>query len=304
MVSQWCARPGRTRRGARACLTYVGHDPGRPGRLDRPAVRADVASAGHVRLGRASSCWSSWPARASPRSARGGTPWHAHHIAERYGLLVIIALGEGLLGTTVAARRARRARGAGLDDRRRRCSALAGMALTFGLWWIYFVIPCGDLLARAPRAVLRLGLRPHPAVRRASSRSAPACTPRPTTSRTTRDLGAPAPCSPWRSRSASTCLGLYALYAALTAHVDPFHLLLIALTARRRRGLRGARPSAARSLAWCLLVLALAPVGDRGRLRDASATGTASGCSPTCDRLLRSAACAHGGCTSSATPRR
>ena len=33
---------------------------------------------------------------------RGGTPWHPHHIAERYGLLVIIALGEGLLGTTAA----------------------------------------------------------------------------------------------------------------------------------------------------------------------------------------------------------
>ena len=33
---------------------------------------------------------------------RGGTPWHAHHIAERYGLMVIIALGEGLLGTTAA----------------------------------------------------------------------------------------------------------------------------------------------------------------------------------------------------------
>ena len=30
---------------------------------------------------------------------KGGTPWHAHHIAERYGLLVIIALGEGIVGT-------------------------------------------------------------------------------------------------------------------------------------------------------------------------------------------------------------
>ena len=38
----------------------------------------------------------------SPRRRKGGTPWHAHHIAERYGLLVIIALGEGLLGTVVA----------------------------------------------------------------------------------------------------------------------------------------------------------------------------------------------------------
>ena len=32
---------------------------------------------------------------------KGGTPWHAHHIAERYGLLVIIALGEGIVGTIV-----------------------------------------------------------------------------------------------------------------------------------------------------------------------------------------------------------
>ena len=29
----------------------------------------------------------------------GGAPWHAHHIAERYGLLIIIALGESLIGT-------------------------------------------------------------------------------------------------------------------------------------------------------------------------------------------------------------
>ena len=29
----------------------------------------------------------------------GGTPWHAHHIAERYGLFAIIALGEGVVGT-------------------------------------------------------------------------------------------------------------------------------------------------------------------------------------------------------------
>ena len=45
---------------------------------------------------------------------RGGTPWHAHHIAERYGLMVIIALGEGLLGTTAAL---------GRPDRRHRLDA-------------------------------------------------------------------------------------------------------------------------------------------------------------------------------------
>src|ERR671914_1556101 len=34
------------------------------------------------------------------RKAR--TPWHPHHIAERYGLLVIITLGEVILGTVAA----------------------------------------------------------------------------------------------------------------------------------------------------------------------------------------------------------
>ena len=33
---------------------------------------------------------------------KGGTPWHAHHIAERYGLLTIIALGEGVIGTVAS----------------------------------------------------------------------------------------------------------------------------------------------------------------------------------------------------------
>ena len=32
----------------------------------------------------------------------GRTPWHPHHIAERYGLLVIITLGEIVLGTILA----------------------------------------------------------------------------------------------------------------------------------------------------------------------------------------------------------
>jgi low temperature requirement protein LtrA len=33
---------------------------------------------------------------------KAATPWHAHHIAERYGLLVIITLGEVILGTVVS----------------------------------------------------------------------------------------------------------------------------------------------------------------------------------------------------------
>jgi hypothetical protein len=33
---------------------------------------------------------------------RSPTPWHARHIAEGHGLLVIITLGEAVLGTVVA----------------------------------------------------------------------------------------------------------------------------------------------------------------------------------------------------------
>src|SRR3954451_19573598 len=33
---------------------------------------------------------------------KGRTPWHAHHIAERFGLLTIITLGEVIIGTVAA----------------------------------------------------------------------------------------------------------------------------------------------------------------------------------------------------------
>ena len=71
-----------------------------------------------------------------------GTPWHPHHIAERYGLMVIIALGEGLIGTmasiNVLAEDALTWE-VGL-------LALAGTALTFGIWWSYFAAPAGAIL--------------------------------------------------------------------------------------------------------------------------------------------------------------
>lgn len=73
----------------------------------------------------------------------GGTPWHAHHIVERNGLLTIIALGEGVVGT-VASLSAGGGR-PGLDDRRR-LGGRGRNGLTFGMWWIYFVVPAAALL--------------------------------------------------------------------------------------------------------------------------------------------------------------
>ena len=80
------------------------------------------------------------PAYAETRC--GGTPWHAHHIAERYSLMVIITLGEGILGTMTTLT-ALSVDGLTWDVG---LLALAGTALSFGIWWSYFVIPNGEIL--------------------------------------------------------------------------------------------------------------------------------------------------------------
>ena len=75
------------------------------------------------------------------------TPWHAHHIAERYGLLVIVALGEGMIGTmaSMSAIVGPHGEGWSVDFV---LVGLAGVVLVFGLWWTYFVIPHGTILSR------------------------------------------------------------------------------------------------------------------------------------------------------------
>ena len=94
---------------------------------------------------------------------RGGTPWHAHHIAERYGLLAIIALGEGVVGTVASLsavvsaqgwiiRRHVRRGGRHRADLRHVVDVFRGAA--------------GRPAARPPRAVVRVRLLPHRDVRR------------------------------------------------------------------------------------------------------------------------------------------
>jgi low temperature requirement protein LtrA len=73
----------------------------------------------------------------------GGTPWHAHHIAERYGLLAIIALGEGVVGTVASLAAVVGEHGWTPDAV---ILAVAGTGLTFGMWWIYFILPNAELL--------------------------------------------------------------------------------------------------------------------------------------------------------------
>ena len=73
----------------------------------------------------------------------GGTPWHAHHIAERYSLFALIALGEGVVGTVAGLSAAIGAHGWSLDAA---LVCLAGIGLTFGMWWIYYLLPSASIL--------------------------------------------------------------------------------------------------------------------------------------------------------------
>lgn len=75
----------------------------------------------------------------------GGTPWHAHHIAERYGLFAIIALGEGVVGTVAALSAVVEQQGWTMDAA---LVCIAGTGLTFGLWWVYYILPSAQILHR------------------------------------------------------------------------------------------------------------------------------------------------------------
>ncbi|WP_265442938.1 low temperature requirement protein A [Flexivirga meconopsidis] len=80
-----------------------------------------------------------------------GTPWHPHHIAERYSLFAIITLGEGVVGT-VASSQGLLGGESGTDWSGNAVAVVvAGIGLTFGMWWVYFITPFGTILQYRPR---------------------------------------------------------------------------------------------------------------------------------------------------------
>ncbi|MFE6038575.1 low temperature requirement protein A [Streptomyces sp. NPDC056452] len=80
------------------------------------------------------------------QGSAGGTPWHPHHVAERYGLFAIIVLGESVVGTVASSGDLL----GGVDGLHWSGNAIAvvvaGVGLTFGMWWVYFSTPFGDVL--------------------------------------------------------------------------------------------------------------------------------------------------------------
>lgn len=82
------------------------------------------------------------------------TPWHRHHISERYGLFTIIVLGESVLASTNAVVEA-------VKEAKDKPELLDNLLLVAGtgfvivacLWWIYFALPQHELITS-----LRTGL--------------------------------------------------------------------------------------------------------------------------------------------------
>lgn len=251
MIAQWLRAARQDPARARACHTYV--------------VTLAVTQAAWVLLALADTTVAVMFAGAAllilgetvgPLVAErsGGTPWHPHHIAERYALLVIIALGEGLVGTVATLSAIIDEEGWTVDVA---VLGLAGVGVTFGLWWTYFVVPSGALLDahRGIAAVWSYGHIPlfgclvavgaglHAAAYRLGDHS---------------ELGDRATVLALAVPLGGGIALLYVLYAVLTLSLDRFHLPLVAISALvLAAGV--VLVAAGAPLTWSLLVVGLTP---------------------------------------------
>jgi len=182
------------------------------------------------------------------------TPWHPHHIAERYGLLVIIALGEGVIGTVASVSPLIHDHGWSFDSV---VLIVAGVVLTFTMWWMYFAIPFGEILRRnrasswiwgyghivmfAALAAVGSGLHVAAYIVEGVAH----------VGYETAVLAVAIPVGVF-------VLGLFAMYAAMVRAFDMFHLLLIALVVVALV-VAGVLAGTA-SFGVCVLIVAAAPL--------------------------------------------
>jgi low temperature requirement protein LtrA len=187
---------------------------------------------------------------------RSPTPWHPHHIAERYSLLVIITLGEVILGTVAALNAVVHGEAGWSVDAA--LLAIAGVGLAFGCWWTYFSVPWAEVLVQhrqrgwpfgyghlflfAPLAAMGAGL--HVAALMLEDKA---------------EIGATGVVLSVAIPYAIYVAVFYGLYALLMRTADPFHMGLLAGTAALVV-LSIVLAAAGVAVPVCLIVLALAPV--------------------------------------------
>jgi len=185
----------------------------------------------------------------------GGTPWHAHHIAERYGLLAIIALGEGVVGTVATVSAVIEGQGWTIDAS---LVCIAGVGLTFGMWWVYYMLPSGEMLHAHRRrsfvwgyghmiifaSIVATGAGLHVAAYYIEGKA---------------HISSVAAVSTVAVPVSIYILSIYAIYSYLVGRIDPFHLWLIAATAVVVALSIGAALVGI-DMAICLVILMFAPV--------------------------------------------
>ncbi len=185
----------------------------------------------------------------------GGTPWHPHHIAERYGLLAIIALGEGVVGTVATMSAVVEGQGWTVDAG---LVCIAGTGLTFAMWWIYYTLPSGEMLhAHRERsfvwgyghmlifaAIVATGAGLHVGAYYIEGKA---------------HIGAVAAVSTVAVPVSLYILSIYAIYSYLVGRIDPLHLWLLGGTAVVVAISVGAAV-AGLDMAICLVILMFAPV--------------------------------------------
>jgi low temperature requirement protein LtrA len=244
MVSQWLRAAAQDPVRRSACLTYAAFiliaQVGWVGLMvSTVSLPTNLICAGALALVEMAGPWVA-------ERRKGGTPWHPHHIAERYGLLVIICLGESLIGTIAAMGVIIGPDGSGFSAEFV-AMGMAGVSLTFGMWWVYFVIPHGDVLHKRPErsfgwgyghmlmfgSIVAIGAGLHAAAYYLDHHS---------------KLSASATVATVAIPLAIFVAALFVLYLQLTRTFDAFHLLLLA-------------GSAAVIVASMLSVMAGVPVG-------------------------------------------
>ena len=187
----------------------------------------------------------------------GGTPWHPHHVSERYGLFAIIVLGEGVVGT-VASSGGLLGGADGTDWSGNAVAVvIAGVGLTFGMWWVYFATPFGEILVHRRQrgylfgyghiplfiGVAGAGAGLHVAGLQLEHHS---------------EIGDLAVVLSLAVPVGLYLLMVYLLHTLLLSAADRFHLLLICLTLAVLAA-AAAMSAAGVPIAICLLVVMLAP---------------------------------------------
>ena len=185
------------------------------------------------------------------------TPWHPHHIAERYGLFTIIVLGESVVGTVASSTDLLGGETAVHWSADVIAVVVAGVGLTFGMWWVYFSAPFGTALDRRRGrayifgyghipmfiAVAAVGAGLHVAGLVLEDHS---------------EIGPVAVVLALAIPVGAYLVSVYTIYSILLAATDRFHALLIVMTVAVLVA-AVILAAAGVSVAVCLLVIMVAP---------------------------------------------